>query len=395
MTRKIAKATLSFVMILYFVFLSLFGFADYLYPDTAGLYAGDTLSGTLCFSYESKTPVFSEKGSLTQREEGKILAFGILPMKNVSVRYYEKTNVVCGGELFGVRMNTKGLLVCAVDEITTEKGTLSPGKDAGIRPGDILLSCDSVPLNSAASFSKIIAKSNGKAIDIHVKRGEEDFSLSLTPALSSDNSGYRAGLWVRDGAAGIGTVTFADPVTGNFAGLGHAVCDSETGIAFPLDNGTVCHALVESIVKGKDGTPGEIRGKLEKETTGSVLANLPSGIYGHFDSKGEEKSLVPIGLKSNVKPGKASIFCTLDENGKQEYEIEIEEILEKDRANKNFVVHITDPRLIEKTGGIVQGMSGSPIIQNGHLVGAVTHVLVGDPTRGYGIFIENMLTAMP
>ncbi|MBE6712753.1 MAG: SpoIVB peptidase [Ruminococcaceae bacterium] len=389
MIRKIAKASLSFVMILFFVFLNLVGLGDYLYPDTVSLFTGETPESVLCFSCESE-----ENGAIPA--QGQVLAFGVIPVKEVSLNYYEKTELLCGGDLFGLRMETRGLLVTGIDSIKTGDKSVSPGKDAGLKKGDVILKADGMELKSAATFSKIIAKSEGKSIRLTVERGEEALELTLTPALSADAAGYRAGLWVRDGAAGIGTVTFIDPKTGAFGGLGHPVCDSETGIPFPFGSGSVCHAQVESITKGGEGSPGELKGSLEQSNVGVLTSNSPQGVYGILDEKTPKggKS-IPIGLKNQVKPGKASILCTLDGSGKKEYEIEIEEIIGKDRDSKNFVLRITDPALLKMTGGIVQGMSGSPIIQNGKLIGAVTHVLVGDPTRGYGIFIENMLSNMP
>ncbi|MBR5294981.1 MAG: hypothetical protein IKU24_00145, partial [Clostridia bacterium] len=304
MTKKIAKATLSFVMIFYFVFLSLFALGDYLYPDNLSLYQGAAPSGTLCFSYEEDFSSPLDVRSLSANfKTGKIYAFGVIPLKSVRVSYYENTKVVLGGDLFGVRINTNGLLVCGIDKILTEKGVISPGENAGVKKGDILLSCDGVTLDSAATFSKIIAKSEGRPMEILVKRGEEELSLSIQAVQASDKGGYRAGLWVRDGAAGIGTVTFKNPEENSFAGLGHAICDSETGVIFPLSSGSVCKAQVESITKGENGTPGEIRGKLEKETLGRVDANLASGVYGTLNEGKKEERLVDIGLKNNVKTG--------------------------------------------------------------------------------------------
>lgn len=385
MTRKIAKAVLSFVMILFFIFLNLFGLGDYLYPDTASLFTGEKPESVLCFSCEA-----TEEADAAAT--GRVLAFGVIPIKEVSLNYYEKAEVICGGDLFGIRMETKGLLVTGIDSVKVGDKTVSPGKDAGLKKGDVLLKAGGMELKSAASFSKLIAKSEGKPIRLDLERGGQAMTLFLTPALAHDPEGYRAGLWVRDGAAGIGTVTFVDPKTGDFGGLGHPVCDSDTGLPFPFGSGTVCHAQVDHITKGDEGSPGELKGTLDQTRIGVLHANSPCGVYGSLDENTPKSGkALPIGLKNEVKPGKASIYCTLDENGKKEYEIEIEEIIDKDRDSKNFVLHITDPTLLEQTGGIVQGMSGSPIIQNGKLVGAVTHVLVGDPTRGYGIFIENML----
>ncbi len=379
MTRKIAKAVLSFVMILFLVFLNLFALGDFLYPDEASLFEGEKLESVLCFSCESVTD-----------EEEQVLAFGVIPIKQVSVNFYENKEVLCGGDLFGIRMETRGLLITGIDSVTSGEKSISPGKDAGLKKGDILRKANGVELNHASAFSKLLAKSEGKPIRLDLERDGKAITLFLTPA-STDN-GYRAGLWVRDGAAGIGTLTFTDPKTGAFAGLGHPVCDSDTGIPFPFGSGTVCHAKVESITKGGEGSPGELKGTLDHTRIGVLEGNTKCGVYGTFDENTPKSGkAVPIGLKNEVKTGKASIFCTLDGDGKQEYEIEIEEIIGKDRDSKNFVLRITDPKLLSQTGGIVQGMSGSPILQNGKLIGAVTHVLVGDPTRGYGIFIENML----
>ncbi len=386
MTRKIAKGTLSFVMILYLIFLNLFGLGDALYPDTASLFEGQKLKSTLCFSCESTVQTENETA------QGKILAFGFIPIKNVDLNYYTDKNLICGGDLFGLRMETKGLLVTGIDSIQNGDQALCPAKEAGLKKGDVLLKADGVELKTATTFSKLIAKSQGHPIRLDLEREGKNETVFLSPVKTTPSGNYRAGIWVRDGAAGIGTITYIDPQTGSFAGLGHPVCDSETGIPFPFGSGTVCHAAVESITKGGEGKPGELKGSLDQTRMGVLSSNTACGVYGTLDKNStKDRALISIGLKNEVKPGKATVICTLDETGKQEYEIEIEEIIGKDRANKNFVLHITDPKLLSQTGGIVQGMSGSPIIQNGKLIGAVTHVLVGDPTRGYGIFIENML----
>ena len=383
MTRKIAKAALSFVMVLFLLFINLFGLGDYFYPDNASLFEGEKLESVLCFSCEASS-----------YQRSRVLAFGVIPIKSVSVTFYENREVLCGGDLFGIRMESRGLLVTGIDSVERQGESRSPGKDAGLKKGDVLCKGNGMELKSASAFSKLIAKSDGNPIRLDLEREGKAMTLFLTPAKCTD--GYRAGLWVRDGAAGIGTVTFVDPQSGAFAGLGHPVCDSDTGIPFPFGSGTVCHAKVESITKGGEGSPGELRGTLDHTRIGILEANSPCGVFGKLDANTPKSGKsIPIGLKNEVKTGKASIFCTLEEGKKQEYEIEIEEIIGKDRANKNFVLRVTDPALLTQTGGIVQGMSGSPIIQNGKLIGAVTHVLVGDPTRGYGIFIENMLAGMP
>ncbi len=388
MVRKTAKSTLCLVMIFYFVFLTLFGLGDYLYPDHISVYSGEEPEDVFCFS-------LSREESDENRQEAKVMAFGFLPVKSVRVNSFPRSSVIPGGELIGIRMNTDGLLVASFGAVQTAAGTVSPGEAAGLRKGDTLTHCDGVKLKSAADFVKLIVKSGGKEVSLQYVRDGKVGKTGLTPVLAADGGGWKAGLWVRDGAAGIGTVTFTDPVSGKFSGLGHAVCDSESRTPFPMESGSVCHARVDGILKGEGGKAGEIRGHLETEVIGTLSGNTAQGVYGSFSEKGNENRAVPIGLKSETTTGKATLFCTLDDSGKKPYEIEIEEIIDKDRDSKNFILHITDPALIEKTGGIVQGMSGSPILQNGKLIGAVTHVLVDDPTRGYGIFIENMLSGMP
>ncbi|MBR3836784.1 MAG: SpoIVB peptidase [Clostridia bacterium] len=362
MIRKTAKGILSFLTVLYFVFLALMGVSD----AATSLGKGDLseAAARLCFSFGEECGASSV------------------------------SRVICGGELFGVRMHTRGLLVSTVAQVETEAGTLSPGEKAGIRKGDVILEADGVKLQGAMDLVKIVSRSGGSPVKLLVERDGKTENRLLRPALSSDGGGYKAGLWVRDGAAGIGTVTFRLPENGTFAGLGHAVCDGESGKAFPLGSGAVCRTAIEGITKGENGSPGELRGRLTGEDTGTVLANTPCGIYGR-EALPENPNTVEIAHRGEVKTGKATLLCTLNDKGKQEYEIEIEEIFGKDRDTKNFVIRVTDPALLTQTGGIVQGMSGSPILQSGKLIGAVTHVLVGDPTRGYGIFIENMLSGLP
>jgi stage IV sporulation protein B len=216
-----------------------------------------------------------------------------------------------------------------------------------------------------------------------------NFALS---AVKDKNGDYKGGLWVRDSIAGIGTVTFIDPKTGNFAGLGHGICDPDTGTLIPVKEGGVYGVVLNDIKKGNKGKPGVLRGCLDQSIKGKVKKNANSGVYGNLSKLPEDAITIDVARKNEVKTGKASVICSLD--GKvREYEASIEKIISADGAVKNFLIKITDQRLLALTGGIVQGMSGSPIIQDGKLVGAVTHVMVADPTEGYGIFIENMLAA--
>ena len=368
-------------------FLVLFCAAEKMYPDSISRYRGEEVESLFCFSY---SPEKEESASANaRRETGEILAFGILPVKSVEVTYFQRMALVPGGELVGVKLRSRGILVSDVGEVKTSSGSFFPGKDAGILPGDILLSAGGVELENGLEFMKILAKSNGEPLAIVLEREGKEMTCTLSPVLSEEG-GYKAGLWIRESAAGIGTVTYFDPASGTCAALGHGICDGNSGILFPVRTGTLYQAVPEGVEKGKAGSPGSLRGSLGKAELGTVNGNSETGVYGNAALQGKA---IPIALRGEVKKGAATILCTLSKEGKKEYRAEIEEICDPNGVTKNFILHVTDPALLEQTGGIVQGMSGSPVLQNGKLVGAVTHVLVSDPTRGYGIFIENMLEA--
>ncbi|MCL2884594.1 MAG: SpoIVB peptidase, partial [Oscillospiraceae bacterium] len=225
-----------------------------------------------------------------------------------------------------------------------------------------------------------------------LKRDNIVFDAQLTPVKSVTENRYKAGMWVRDSAAGIGTLTFYVPGTNIFAGLGHAICDTDTGETMPLASGEIVPARIYSIKPGVAGTPGELRGGFEMGSLGSLTVNGDTGTYGQLTSLPAVHDAVPVAMKQEVKPGAAQILTTIDGTDPVLYDVRIDQVKYSDASpTRNLVITITDPRLLDKTGGIVQGMSGSPILQNGKLVGAVTHVFVNDPTRGYGIFAENML----
>lgn len=391
MKKKTAKRGFLFLVLLYFVFLTLLGLADYCYPDTQSRFSGDEIENLFCFSCTKTGEAGGAgKSAAVVTETQTVRAFGVWPVKNVEVNYYSQKEVVLGGELFGIRLKTEGLLVSDIGKVESDAGAVSPALSAGFEKGDVILSVEGVRVETADGFSQILNRTGGKTLTCKVRRGENEIALSLTPVLCKDGL-YKAGLWIRDGAAGIGTVTYTDPETGVFGGLGHGVCDSASGALYPLGTGTVSSVTLEGIKKGSGGAPGELRGSLSSRVGGSIFANTACGVYGAMDvSSPSPAKTVPVGLKGEVKPGKARLVSQVS-GKKEEYEIEIEEILSFAGQTKNFVIRVTDERLLALTGGIVQGMSGSPIMQNGKLVGAVTHVLVGDPTRGYGIFLENML----
>ena len=311
-------------------------------------------------------------------------------------RVVTPTQLIPGGMPFGLRMHTRGLLVVGTGEVVSGGHKLRPAYDAGLRAKDILLSVDGSTVSTVEELTARIGAAGGKPLTLTVARGNEQLTLQVTPVRADADGRYQCGLLVRDTASGIGTVTFIDPESGLFGGLGHGVCDADTGAIMPLSRGTVTGVRIRSVIRGEKGKPGELRGSITAERIGLLAENNECGVFGALNRlpTDAQSAAIPVGTASEVKEGAATVRCTLGEDGVREYAIEILRIDHSARPTKSFTVRVTDPALLERTGGIVQGMSGSPIIQNGKLIGAVTHVLVDDPTTGYGIFIENMLSHM-
>ncbi len=299
-----------------------------------------------------------------------------------------------GGMPFGVRFQTDGVIVAGIENVVTDSGERCPARDAGIAAGDIILAADGVRISSADELVSLISDSDGGALKLTYRRGGKESISSLTPVKDKKGS-YRAGMWVRDSAAGIGTITFYDPGTGEFAGLGHGICDSESGELIPLVTGRVTDVSLFGIERGIAGTPGELKGYFGTKVIGSICKNSLTGVYGTLTNIPAGGESVSIAGRSEIKAGEVKVRCTLADGEMRDYTAVISEINRRSRDNKSFIITITDPVLIEKTGGIIQGMSGSPILQDGKLIGAVTHVMINDPSRGYGIFIENMLENVP
>ena len=305
--------------------------------------------------------------------------------------------VLPGGDPFGVELQTKGVLIVGTSAVDCPGKDVSPAAKADVKAGDILLSIDGVELKGAADAVRRIADSEGRTVRLSLSRQGMVRQVELTPVESESEHTWKAGMWVRDHTAGIGTVTYYIPETGGFSGLGHGICDSDTGVLMPLSRGSVMQVKISGIRKGAKGAPGELRGYFSSGKMGSLIGNTRCGVYGVLTRLPEYKKqdLIPIAAPAEIKEGEAIIRCTVDGNGIRDYHVKIIKLCGGEKNGKNFVLEITDPSLIQKTGGIVQGMSGSPVIQNGKLVGAVTHVLLDDPTRGYGIYIENVLAKMP
>ncbi len=358
----------------------------------------------LCFVINGNTvgnAVTSSKIELGIKE--KINEFGGTIIENFSKENSSYSNnftaknsnnteqlVYVGGFPIGIKLYCNGVIIVDTQNVETSGGYENPAQKAGILKGDIITEIDGVKVYSNSKVSEIIEKSNGKPLKMKILRNGEYKNVVFSSVYSTVSNQYKAGLWIRDSSAGIGTVTFYTQ-EGEFASLGHAVCDIDTGEILPILSGETTDAKITGCYKGKAGSAGELCGVLEKGATGEIMVNDSMGIYGVFNNVDKTKTLYPLCPKNEIKSGAAQIITTV-ENGKQEsFNIEIERIDYISSENKNLVIKVVDENLISKTGGIIQGMSGSPIIQNGRLIGAVTHVFLNDPTGGYGIFAETML----
>ncbi len=321
-----------------------------------------------------------------------MLVFSLSGVFSASASVGNIDELIPGGMAFGVKFFTEGVIVLGTTGVETAHGVVAPAKDAGIKSGDIIIRAGGKEFDTANELVSIISGSGGKPIAVAYIRNGQECTVTVTPARDSENGSYRIGVLVRDSTAGIGTVTFIDPETLDFGGLGHGIYDNETGTLLPLSRGAVVDVEINDVVKSERNAPGELRGSFGNMLVGELWDNSEQGVFGRF-SKMPETSYkpIPVASRSELKEGKAIILTTLSNGGIGEYEIEIEHIYSGSGTTKNFLIRVVDERLISQTGGIVQGMSGSPIIQNGKLVGAVTHVLVDDPIHGYGICIENML----
>ncbi len=318
--------------------------------------------------------------------------FGVFPIKDVSVSVVEEGNVVLGGIPFGIKLYADGVMVVSLSDVDTLSGGVYPAKKAGIKVGDIILSIDGKPVYTNEEVAEAVKRSNGASMLFRIRRDDIDSTVTVQPVKSVNEGCYKIGMWVRDSSAGIGTVTFYDPQTNVLAGLGHAVCDVDTGHVIPISSGEIVPARIYGVTKSESGTPGELRGGFDFGSFGPLLKNCERGVYGSVNDHAIFGSRIPIMLKQEVKTGEAQIYTTVSGNKPAWYDIAITQLRFRDTTGtRSMIVQITDTELLEKTGGIVQGMSGTPIIQNGKLVGAITHVFVNDPTKGYAIFAENML----
>lgn len=322
----------------------------------------------------------------------ELMLFGSVPVKQINVNFTDRPTVTIGGEPFGIRLYTDGLVVSQTSDVPTSAGNKNPANEAGISCGDIIISVGGKKLRTNEQLMSAVEQSSGKPIVITAMHDGEKYTAHITPVMDVQLKSYRLGLWVRDSCAGIGTVTFTDKSTNTFAGLGHGIADSESGSIMPLAQGDIVTASIASVEKSVGGYPGSLCGYFsDNNAVGTISANDECGIYGSLNGSFGSGTDIPVAFRQEVVRGKAQIRTTISGSTPEYYDIEIEDISYNNvNITKNMVINITDERLLDKTGGIVQGMSGSPIIQNGRLVGAVTHVFINDPSHGYAVFAENM-----
>ena len=292
-------------------------------------------------------------------------------------------SLVPGGGAVGIRMTTDGVVVAGISEVETSSGKRSPAADAGLKKGDVITRLGGSEIATAQDFKAALSALDGSKTTVTFERGGKQKQLNITPAQGTDGA-WKLGLWLRDGISGVGTLTFYDPATGVYGALGHCI-SGDDGEALPLGDGGIYGAEIVGIVQGTVGAPGQLDGKTDTAAfLGDIRINCGCGIFGTADFDGETMET------GEFETGPATIRCTLEGSQTREYGIEIKKVYSSSEGT-TVMLTVTDPELIALTGGIVQGMSGSPIIQNGRLVGAVTHVFVNDPTSGYGVSIEDML----
>ena len=372
-------------------------------PDTLSLTAGQvstmqlgglTLSGDALTVTATEDQTLAEVTAQTSGTTDMLLSLLGIPLKKVQVHISPEKRLIPGGQALGVAMRTEGVLIVGVSDV--EAG-VSPARSAGLQAGDVIRSVDGSPVTTAESLTALMNQSGGKTVHIaYIRQGENRTAL-LTPHRDASTGAIRLGAWVRDSTAGVGTLSFYDPDTGRYAALGHAITDGDTGSVLSVSEGQVLRADIVAVQKGQRGTPGELKGSFlrEGEVLGDIRRNTILGIYGALNKPAENPLYpagLPIGLRSGVHTGAATILSSVDGTGVHEYAIEITRVNQQSApAPKSMVIRVTDERLLSVTGGIVQGMSGSPIIQDGRIVGAVTHVFVADPQQGYGLYIDWML----
>ncbi len=353
-------------------------------------------------SFNTNIPVTAEYNGASLAETTKfydigqqydidLRLFGIIPFAKASVEVVDEMQVAVLGNTFGMKIYTEGVLVIDITDVRTESGLKNPAKDAGIKIGDYIQSVNGIKISTNEDLSEIVADSKGELLKFVIMRNNTKIHISCHAAYSEETKSYKIGIWVKDSSAGVGTLTFYSPALDIVTGLGHGISDSDTGTILEINSGEIVEADIVSIDKGTTGSPGKLNGQLGFKTLGNIVYNCECGVYSKLAAKIDTSNMCEVALKNEIKNGKAQILCSVEGSPKY-YDCTVRiRSSELHSKTQNMIITVTDKKLLSLTGGIVQGMSGSPILQNGKLIGAVTHVLIDDPTKGYAIFAENML----
>lgn len=400
------KKTISLILLIFLIIIYMYTLVITSMPNKMVVFEGEeinikTLLGLNLMEKDESMMVSANAKNQKINEVGvkklTLNLFDKIQLKAINVSVLPKTKVIPVGNIAGVKLYTSGVLVVGMSEIEGKDNKIyKPYENTGIKEGDTITKINNKYISSTDDLIDNVNKSNGDTIEVTYIQNEQKKECSITPVKTNENE-YKIGLWVRDSAAGVGTVTFYEPSTKTFGALGHGIADIDTGELLNIASGEFVTTRILNITKGEKGNPGKIQGTIEnQQTIGEISKNTGFGIYGKVDNISsleiDASKEMEVALRDEIKLGKAKILCSLDNKNVQEYEIEIKKIYkENNYNNKSMEIEITDESLIDKTGGIIQGMSGSPIIQNGKFIGAVTHVLVNNPKEGYAVFGDLML----
>lgn len=333
-------------------------------------------------------------GASAARFVGLLLAAVLAMWPAVSAAHASAPTVIPVGRAVGIKLFSDGVVVVGTSDIATDGGNVNPAKACGLREGDIITHINSTEVDTIEEVSSLLQELEGKTMSIRAIRDEKQVQLTAQAVLCSADGAYKLGAWIRDSMAGIGTVTFYCPETGAFGALGHGINDVDTALLMPLESGSILPATVAGVEKGAAGTPGQLKGVFDTKTTlGLLSANTAGGVFGTMtNGKWAQGVPVEVAQRNEVKAGSATILTNISGERVDEYQVEIVKVFPESESDcRDYLIKVTDQRLLDATGGIVQGMSGSPILQNGKIVGAVTHVMVDDPASGYGIYVGRML----
>lgn len=400
--KTIFKFLIVFILIIIFIYVCNISFM----PDSIILIQGEKLNLNTLFglsikqienngTIQASSLLNKEKVSEVGKVDFNLSLFNTIQLKEITVNVIPKTKVVPIGKSIGMKLYTDGVLVVGMSEIEGKK----PYQNSGIEEGDRIVEINNNQIDTTDELINTVNRSNGE--EVKIKYIETDNSVkttSIKPVKTGNE--YKLGLWVRDAAAGVGTLTFYEPESQMYAALGHGITDIDTSELINIASGELVTTNILSIVKGKKGEPGEIRGTIENGfEVGKVYKNTRFGVYGNLTNKNifniSNNNAIDVASREEIETGKAEILCELENGNTKSYEIEIQKIFTNNNEdNKSMLIKVTDDELIEKTGGIIQGMSGAPIIQNEKFIGAVTHVLVSDPTQGYAVFADIMIKQM-